>query len=300
MTHRAKLIVPGLLLFFSLHSYGQVNLLIKQLHQPADKQVMVAAHRGDWRNAPENSLQAYKLAIEEGVDIIEVDLNKTSDGVIVIMHDETINRTTDGKGRPGDYTLEELKKFHLRNGLGVVTRHTVPTLEEVLQLAKGKVMVNLDKSYPYFNEAYGIAKKLGVLNQTIFKAQVHCEEVKQKYAAIIDSIIFMPVVTLDHVDALQSIRQYQQVMKPVAFEFIFQRDTSAILGKAAVINKNGAKIWINSLWPSLNGTHDDDMAVELGNKRDSWGWLIEHGATIIQTDRPKELLEYLRKNNYHK
>jgi len=88
-------------------------------------------------------------------------------------------------------------------------------------------------------------------------------------------------------------------MKPYAFEINFTKDTSAILQENNFIRKTGAKIWINSLWASLNGGHDDDLAVELDNKKDSWDWIIAHGATIIQTDRPQKILEYLRKRKLH-
>jgi glycerophosphoryl diester phosphodiesterase len=300
MKHIFKLIALCLPLLCATNSYAQVDRLIKQLHNPTDKNVLVAAHRGDWRNAPENSLQGYKLAIEMGVDIIEVDLNKTSDGVLVIMHDETIDRTTNGKGKPSDYTLEQLKKFHLRNGLGVVTDHTIPTLEEVMLLAKGKVLVNLDKSYPYYNEAYQILKKTGTLQQAIFKTDAPYQDVRAKYPNILDSITFMPVVYLDKPTARPIIAEYQKAIKPVAFELIFQKDTSAILSNDVFIPQHGAKIWINALWPSLNAGHDDDLAVEKGDLKNSWDWLINHNARIIQTDRPKELLAYLKKLSLHR
>jgi glycerophosphoryl diester phosphodiesterase len=283
----------------TISSYGQVAATIKQLHQPTAKNVLVAAHRGDWRNAPENSLLAYKLAIEMGVDIIEIDLAKTSDGVVVIMHDQTIDRTTDGKGKPADYTYEQLKKFHLRNGLGRLTRNTIPTFEEVMLLAKGKVLVNLDKSYPYYNEAFKILKKTGTLSQALFKAEVSYPELRATYPALLDSITFMAVVNLDQPKARQVIAEYQQNMKPVAFELNFKTDTSAILSKNSFITSKGSKIWYNSLWASLNAGHEDDLAVEDGNTKDSWDWLISHGATILQTDRPKELLNYLRKHKLH-
>jgi glycerophosphoryl diester phosphodiesterase len=300
MKYLLKTVAVSVFLFCSIKSYGQVEQIIARLHNPKDKNILVTAHRGDWRNAPENSLQAYKLAIAMGVDCIEVDLNKTSDGVIVIMHDGTIDRTTDGKGKPADYTLEQLKKFHLRNGLGIVTRHTIPTLEEVMLLAKGKVLVNLDKSLPYYNEAFQILKKTGTLRQAIFKTDVPYQDLHTKYSSILDSITFMAVVNLDKPNGRQIINDYQKTMKPVAFELIFQKDTSAILTNNAFIQANGAKVWINSLWPSLNGGHADDMAVEEFNTKDSWDWIIAHGATIIQTDRPKELLSYLRKKSLHK
>jgi glycerophosphoryl diester phosphodiesterase len=289
-----------LFVLLGFNACAQVDQLIKQLHNPNDKNVMVAAHRGDWRNAPENSLQGYKLAIEMGVDIIEVDLNKTSDGVIVIMHDETIDRTTNGKGKPSDYTLEQLKKFHLRNGLGVITDHTIPTLEEVMLLAKGKILVNLDKSYPFYNEAYQVLKKTGTLQQAIFKTDASYRDVRFRYPAILDSITFMPVVYLDKPTAKPIIDEYQKEIKPVAFELIFQKDTSAILSNNTFIPQQGSKIWINALWASLNAGHDDDLAVEKGDIKNSWEWLINHNAKIIQTDRPKQLLAYLKKRSLHK
>jgi glycerophosphoryl diester phosphodiesterase len=283
----------------TISSYGQVAATIKQLHQPTAKNVLVAAHRGDWRNAPENSLLAYKLAIEMGVDIIEIDLARTSDGVVVIMHDQTIDRTTDGKGKPSDYTYEQLKKFHLKNGLGRLTRNTIPTLEEVMLMAKARVLVNLDKSYLYYNEAFEILKKTGTLPQALFKTEVSYPEIKAKYPALLDSITFMAVVNLDQPKAKQVIAEYQKNMKPVAFELNFKTDTSVILANNSFIVNNGSKIWYNSLWASLNAGHEDDLAVEDGNTKDSWDWLISHGATILQTDRPKELLNYLRKRKLH-
>jgi glycerophosphoryl diester phosphodiesterase len=303
-TSKMKLILKttltlSLFLFSSLLSHAQVDKILKQLHDPNDKGILVAAHRGDWRNAPENSLRGYKLAIEMGVDIIEVDLNKTSDGVIVIMHDGTIDRTTDGKGKPSEYTLAELKKFHLRNGLGIVTNNTIPTLEEVMQLAKGKVLVNLDKSLPYYNEAYQVCKKTGTLKQALFKTDKSYPEIRKRYPSLLDSITFMPVVSLDQPEAQLTIDEYQKEIKPVAFELIFKSDTSRILVKNDFIKTHGSKIWINSLWASLNGGHYDDMAVEESNTKDSWEWIISHGARTMQTDRPKELLYYLRNKKLH-
>ncbi|GAA4335758.1 glycerophosphodiester phosphodiesterase family protein [Mucilaginibacter gynuensis] len=272
---------------------GKIDKLIKQLHNPTHKHIMVAAHRGDWRNAPENSLQAYQNAIDMGVDIIEVDLGMTKDSVIIIMHDGGIDRTTDGRGSPANYTLAEIKKFHLRNGLGILTTHTIPTLKEVMLLAKNKVLVNLDKSYPYYQQAYKVLQETNTLKQAIFKSDAKYEDLKAKYPTLFDKITYMPVVNIDNAEAQKTINSYQQNLKPVAFELIFGRDTSGILSKNT-INAKGSKIWINSLWASLNGGHYDDMAVEQHNTRDSWDWLIAHGANILQTDRPKEMIRYLK------
>ncbi|KAA5276649.1 glycerophosphodiester phosphodiesterase family protein, partial [Bacteroides eggerthii] len=106
--------------------------------------LLVVAHRADWRNAPENSLQGIQNCIDMGVDMVEIDLKKTKDGHLVLMHDKLINRTMNGKGRPEDYTLAELKALRLKNGAGCKTRHQIPTFEEVMTLCKGKIMVNVD------------------------------------------------------------------------------------------------------------------------------------------------------------
>jgi glycerophosphoryl diester phosphodiesterase len=85
----------------------------------------------------------------------------------------------------------------------------------------------------------------------------------------------------------------------VAFELIFQKDTSSILAASSFIKEHGSRIWVNALWPSLNGGHDDNLAAEEFNTKDSWDWLIAHGAGILQTDRPALLLKYLRARKLH-
>jgi glycerophosphoryl diester phosphodiesterase len=176
----------------------------------AQNKVMVTAHRGDWRNAPENSLRGFVYAADMGVDVVELDLKKTKDGAIVIMHDETINRTTNGKGKPADYTLQELQAFRLKNGLGRASSNDpIPTLNEVMLALKGRnVMVNLDKSYPYYNEAYAILNQTGTLKQAIFKSEMPYDSLKQKYAALLPKIIYMPVVNLDKPSAKRIIQDY--------------------------------------------------------------------------------------------
>jgi glycerophosphoryl diester phosphodiesterase len=279
-----------------------VILLLQALtyYVTAQNKVMVVAHRGDWRNAPENSMPAFTNAAAMGVDVIELDLNKTKDGVIIIMHDQTIDRTTNGKGKAADYTFEEISKFCLRNGLSRVTYNHIPTLKEVMLAVKGKnVMVNLDKSFLYYHEAYAILKETGTLKQAIFKAEATYAELNEKYPTLINSIKYMPIVNLDKPDARKIITDYLKNMKPFAFELNFGNDTSSVLMDSRFITKTGSKVWLNSLWASLNAGHEDDLAIEQSNTKDSWDWLIAHGATCIQTDRPKQMLEYLKSKKLH-
>ncbi|WPQ62191.1 glycerophosphodiester phosphodiesterase family protein [Chitinophaga sancti] len=293
-----KQLLTFLLLLSALSGKSQVNAIISEFKNPTGKEVLVAAHRGDWRDAPENSVAAIKLAIAMGVDIVELDVQKTADGQLIIMHDEKIDRTTTGKGKVGDFTLDSLKKLYLRNGCGVPTQHRIPTLEEVMLAAKGKVMVNLDKSYRYINECYAVLEKTGTVEQAIFKGDALATKVKDDYAAVLKKIYYMSIVSLDEAEAFNTIQDAITQIKPTAFELIFKRDTSAVLSHLKEIKQS--RLWVNALWPSLNGGHYDDMAFDDGNIKDSWQWLLDKGFNIIQTDRPALLLAYLRKKGLHK
>ena len=282
----------------TLHAQKQAQSLVKELNNPKSKKVLVVSHRGDWRNAPENSLQAFKNCIGMNVDMIEIDLKKTKDGHLVLMHDNTINRTTNGKGKPSDYTLDELRKLRLRNGIQVVTAHQIPTLEEVLNLTKGKILINIDKGYDFFKDVYALLVKTGTVDQVVIKSGFPYEKVKAENGDVLDKVIYMPIVSLDKPGAEEFIDGYK-AMKPVAIECCFREVTPEVLRLLKKVRDNGSKIWVNSMWPSLNAGHDDDRAAELGQKDETWGWLLEQGASLIQTDRPQELIKYLKKHKRH-
>jgi glycerophosphoryl diester phosphodiesterase len=168
------------------------NKLIENLNNSESNEILVVAHRGDWRNAPENSLQAIQNCINIGVDIVEIDVQETKDGHLVLMHDKTLYRTTKQKGKVKDYNLSELKKINLLDGLGKKTEHTIPSVKEALLLAKGKIIVNLDKSYSVLNKCFKLIEETNTKNQVILKGYVNYEEAKRDYGNIIDNVLFMP------------------------------------------------------------------------------------------------------------
>ena len=151
-----KLVVFVSFCILSISSFAQTRLdsIRNKLFAPENKNVLVASHRGDWRNACENSIEAIDNAVKMGVDIVEVDLARTKDGHLILMHDSKLDRTTTGKGLVADHTLAEIKALQLRNGCHIKTIYKVPTLEEALLFAKGRVMLNLDKAFDYFDQVY--------------------------------------------------------------------------------------------------------------------------------------------------
>lgn len=270
------------------------NLLHDDTHS-----VLVVSHRADWRNAPENSLQAIKNCMAMGVDMVEIDLKKTKDGQLILLHDKTIDRTTTGKGKPEDYTLAELRQFRLRNGAGHKTDHVIPTFEEVMTLCKGKILVNVDKGYDYFKDAYAILEKTGTVQQCIMKAGLPYEQVRMENGEVLEKMIFMPVINLHKDGAETIIDGYMKNLKPVAYELVFDNDGEEVQRLIKKVRDSGAKIFINSLWAELCGGHYDDRAVEQNEPDESWGWIIGQGVKLIQTDRPQQLLKYLRERKLH-
>lgn len=105
----------------------------------------IFAHRGASGYAPENTLEAFRLAMDQGADGIELDVHLTKDGEVVVIHDETLDRTSNGHGKIRDYTLEELKKFSYHNHMKKYEGVSIPTLKEVLDLVKDSAMkVNIE------------------------------------------------------------------------------------------------------------------------------------------------------------
>ena len=273
---------------------NRISKLIKRLHNGSGKDIMVVAHRGDWRNAPENSLQAIQNCIKMGVDIVEIDVRKTKDDELVIIHDQTLNRTTTGDGFVSDWTLEELRELNLKNGAGRPTNHKIPTLREALLIAKDQILLNLDKSYDYFDFIYPILLETQTEDQVIFKGiNKNPEEVRTHFGDRLDSILYMPVINLDEQKKpYDLIQKYQKVQNPIAFELIFSKEEKIDVINLEAIKLKGSRIWVNSLWSSLNSGYEDDMAVQ--DPEFIYGWYLNKGINMIQTDRPKQLLEYLK------
>ena len=274
--------------------------LAKEIYKPNSKYVLVVAHRGYWRNAPENSLQAYRNCIDMGVDMIEIDIHKTQDNQFIVMHDATVDRTTNGKGKIADMTLADIKKLYLKSGHGIKTRHRVPTLEEVLLLAKDKILVNIDKGDNYFDEIYELLLKTGTEKQVVIKTYDNLATIQSKSKNdIIHKSIFMPIINLDKQEDAEVVVDNYLHVNPPAFEVTFKTETPKLFRVLNKIRQSGSKLWINSLWSSLNAGHDDDLAVEEKCPDEAWGWILKQGATVIQTDRPMQLIQYLKKKHRH-
>lgn len=295
---KRSLFVTSILLTLIISCKDTNQYLIEKLNSPTGNSILVAAHRGYWRTAPENSLQAIKNSIDIGVDIVEIDIQKTKDNQFILMHDETLDRTTNGSGMVKDYTLDSLKQLYLKDVAGTLTKQKIPTLEEAMLLAKGKILINLDKSENYISGIYKLLQETGTVQQAIFKGIKPVSKVQEKYGLVLDSIVYMPIVNIEINHIPEYINEFEKGINPVAYEVIYQTENSPIIGYIDIIKKNEDHVWVNTLWASLCAGHDDDKAID--DPDEAWGWVIQNGATILQTDRPRLLLKYLRKKGLHR
>ena len=184
-----KIFISVFLLLVSMASTAatHVDSLLQVLHNPRSEYVFVIAHRADWRGAPENSIQGIENAIAMGVDMVEIDIQRTKDGRFILMHDRTLNRTTTGKGAVADWPLDSLQQFTLRSGNSIKTRRHIPTLDEALAVCKDRVLVNIDKGGEYISEILPIIRRMGVERQVIIKGKYTVDKVKAVYGQNTDN-----------------------------------------------------------------------------------------------------------------
>ncbi|MFN1834517.1 glycerophosphodiester phosphodiesterase [Balneola sp. MJW-20] len=155
------------------------DLPLKLYNDDGDKFIIIG-HRGASAYAPENTMSAFRMAAEMGAEMIELDIVLSKDGVPVVIHDETLDRTTNAKGLVSDYTLEELKMLDAGSWFSDEFKgEAIPTLEEVLEWAKGRVSVNIEvKTEAVTDEAEGgieskalaLVDKFGMREHVIFSS----------------------------------------------------------------------------------------------------------------------------------
>lgn len=267
--------------------------ILAELHDPTSKDVLVVSHRGDWRNWPENSIDAIESVIDMGVDIMELDLKLTRDSVLVLCHDKTIDRTTSGHGRVCDITYDSICRCVLRTGHGVKTALRMPTLREALEVCKDRIVVNIDQGYEYYDLALAVTEELGMTDQVLIKGKRPAEVVAAKFAEYPHNMMYMPIIDILKPQGRELFESYRaQEVQPLAYEICWDTMTPDVEACMRQVVDGGSKLWVNSLWPSLCGGLDDDRAFR-GETEAVYGRLLDLGATIIQTDRPEFLIRYL-------
>lgn len=267
----ASCIVIGLILLKVLYldddtvSHMRTESLINELQDETSAKVLVIAHRACWFDgAPENSLEAISECIRLDVDMIEVDVRLTADGIPVLFHDETVDRTTNGIGPINKFDLDSVRKLRLLSGAGgeesTLTDQRVPTLEEALALTKGNILVNLDVKSDVFDKAFEVVERLGVQDEILMKMRALPDDPKLKTAKFLGRTMFMPVIKecIQHkqdnknkppkpcAPSLYEVIAGYEIYDPIAYEIGFG-DVQYLIAGVPAMRKFGGRIWVNTL-----------------------------------------------------
>jgi glycerophosphoryl diester phosphodiesterase len=237
---------------------------------------MVAAHRAPHNMYPENSIPAIEYGIELGVDILELDVKTTKDNVPVLMHDGTINRTTNGTGKVEDYTLSELKTFRLKNNDGSLSKETIPTFEEALNIVYGKAMVDIDIKTGNVKPIVDAVKKTNTVDH-VFYFDNDYDALKEIRDMDKRSMLMPRAYSIEMADS--ALKVFSPPVVHIDPSFYNAEVTELIR------NKN-ARVWINALG-------DPDELIRKGKIEKAIEPLLKHKANIIQTDEPELLIKYL-------
>lgn len=238
--------------------------------------ILIASHRGGHLKVPENSLAAIDEAVAAGADVVEVDVQVSADGVPFILHDRTLERTTNGTGRAADKTYAEVRKLRLKGG-----DTPPPTLLELLIHSCGRVLVDLDMKTERFAPVVAIVQGLDMVDQVmLFDANSGLLRAAREIEPKLQVMTRLTAkVTLDSIN---------QGLAPVR---IVHGDTESINPAARdAIRQMPARIWENAL-----GELDTLMAAGSPKACPALKSMQALGVNAIQTDRPALLRAYLRK-----
>ncbi len=280
--------------------------LRQTLEDPQDGRVMVIAHRACWRLASENSVDSINECVRLGVDMVEIDVRRSKDGHLVLMHDDTVDRMTNGSGPIEEMTLDGIQELRLKEGAGgedaVLTERRVPTLKQALLAAKGKILVNLDMKADVYTQSLELLERTATTDLVLIKMNALPDESQLRSAKFLGKTYFMPIIrecrerpnetcseSLSHV-----VPQYSPY-DPVAYEIVFQHESYLSEGVESVTGEK-ARLWVNTLAADHAAGHVDDQ--NLADPDAHWGHLLGMKVNMIQTDRPELLMQYLESKGY--
>lgn len=293
-------------LLFSLSSFSAMadsatdKILADFQHYPFSS--MTVAHRAqagvESRIFPENSIAAINLAINRGVGIIEIDPRLTADGQYILMHDETLDRTTNVQQhftqlaeKEGKYkgqvlvsklTLAQIQQLQLTDGFdGQV--HRVPTLREALQTAKGRVFLDLDLKEIDVEKLTAVIKEFGTENLLAYNADAD----KLKKVTDATGILPLPINTAvtKGGNPIADFHRFQQMWgDKFKIMHTFMSDITPEL--VALADKHKVRLWINTL-------NDADGAAERFDYT-LWKSYLNSGANVFQSDLAIELTRFIQ------
>ena len=290
--------------------------LVSLMSDMDDGHIFVVAHRGCWSAAPENSVAAMEACIRLGVKAVEIDVQMTGDGELIVFHDTTLKRMTPSWGYVSDKTLAELRELRLYERDGspaqqffrpLTTKEPIATLEEVFEVSHGKLMINLEvKSNAganfqrTFDASVALAREMGVEEQVFWKIPSRQRgqsiadlpaDLNYRDANAEDLSFVAPIIWQSSRPFTTQISDFNDTEVRV-FEIIADDlDYWTTGADGRIIGSDQNRYMMIGVLPRWSAGLSDDRA--LASPDEIWGRMLELGADMIMTDRPEQLIEYL-------
>jgi glycerophosphoryl diester phosphodiesterase len=226
--------------------------------------MIVTSHRGAGFLEPENTLRAIRRAIDLGADQVEIDVQLTRDGHLILMHDTTVDRTTNGKGNVADFTLAEIRQFDAGQG------ERVPTLEEVLTLTDGKITPQIELKGP--GTTHSVVKTLHALK---------CAD-----RVILTSFLH------------QQLLEARQIDPNIHTGALWGRLPNDVVAQAEYLGVRALHLWHQFITSQIvSDAHARGLLIRAwnANKEEDIQRLIDLGVDAIGSDRPDLLLDVCRR-----
>lgn len=262
------------------------------------KHINIAAHRGSCGgNIPPNTMVAYEAALYQGANILEADVARSADGVFYMFHTGSGNE----KYYLGidcafeDLTSKELDEIPVNNDFGKDTPYHLYRLEDMLVRFKNRCIINLDRSWEYWEEIVPMVRQMDMVDQILLKSPCKKEWI-DKVDAVASDFAYMPIINEDITPFYEL--GGDRLSGFIGAELVFSTEDSPILTNHVVeqLHADGKIAWGNGIQFSakkiLSAGHNDDISVS-GNPDAGWGWLIQQGFDIIQTDWVSALKLYI-------
>lgn len=253
----------------------------------------LSAHRGGPENyLPENCIATFSNTLKHTYAIMEIDPRYTKDSVIILHHDDTLERTTTGKGRVADFSFSDLKKLKLKDMAGNVTSYEIPTLSETLKWAKGKTILVLDKKDVPIEERLKIVEEHNAEPYSIIMAYTF-EEAKRCYELNNDILMQIFINAPDKIPEFEKTGvpwenvvvfvSHQVPNNPTLFNLINEKGALCILGTSRNLDREIIR--------------KNENVDELSS---NYRKLFELGVDILETDYPVRVSQFISNRLFSK
>lgn len=245
---------------------------------------VISGHRGGADiNYPENSIATFENVLIHTPAIFEIDPRMTKDDKVVLLHDETLDRTTTGSGKLNAITFKEAEEFMLTDLEGNTTPDHIPLLSEVIQWGKGKTVLNLDvKDVPLETKAQ-LVKQFDAFHYVIFT--VHDAEDAKFFYDFDDRSLFSAFVKTK--EALESYESLGIPWDNVLIAYVGSESTSENKELYGMLHDRGVMVMVSAA-PTYDKLESSEERAKAYRK------ILEDGADVIESDRPIEVASAIK------